>query len=102
MGAEIRCGAAAPSATELREMGYTHILLAVGAWKPGKLEIPGNVLPVINWMKDVKDGKDVYKRQARCAPFFLLPVSQSLSLDCDTVFFSSLVLTNSISIRSAA
>lgn len=57
MGAEIRCGAAAPSATELREMGYTHILLAVGAWKPGKLEIPGNVLPVINWMKDVKDGK---------------------------------------------
>ena len=41
------------------------------------------------------------KREARCAPFFLLPVSQSLSLDCDTVLFSSLVLTNSISLISA-
>ena len=40
------------------------------------------------------------KREARCAPFFLLPVSQSLSLDCDT-FFSFLVLINAISIRSA-
>ena len=25
MGADIRCGAPAPSATELKEMGYTHI-----------------------------------------------------------------------------
>ena len=57
MGADIRCGAAAPSATELKEMGYTHILLAVGAWKPGTLNVPGNVKPVISWMKGAKEGK---------------------------------------------
>ena len=57
LGVDIRCGAPAPSSTELREMGYTHILLAVGAWKPGKLDIPGNVKPVIAWMQDVKAGK---------------------------------------------
>ena len=37
-GVEVRCGAPAPSVTELKAMGYTHILFAVGAWKPGKLE----------------------------------------------------------------
>ncbi len=56
LGVDIRCGAEAPSATELHEMGYTHVLLAVGAWKPGKLNIPGNVKPVIAWMQGVKAG----------------------------------------------
>ena len=37
-------------------MGYTHILFAVGAWKPGKLDIPGDVAGAIQWMKGVKAG----------------------------------------------
>ncbi|WP_312634741.1 putative selenate reductase subunit YgfK [Oscillibacter sp.] len=59
MGAEVRCGAPAPSVAELKAQGYTHIYFAVGAWKPGNLNIPGNVAPVIGWMKDLKGGKEV-------------------------------------------
>jgi len=57
MGAEIRCGAEAPSAEELKKRGYTHILYAIGAWKPGRLDISGNVRPVLEWMKELKEGK---------------------------------------------
>jgi putative selenate reductase len=39
--------------------GYTHIFFAVGAWKAGRLDIPGNVVPVIGWLKDLKAGKAV-------------------------------------------
>ena len=53
-GVEVRCGAPAPSVAELKEMGYTHILLATGAWQAGKLDIPGNVRGVIEWMKELK------------------------------------------------
>ena len=55
-GVDVRCGAPAPSVTELKAMGYTHILFAVGAWKPGKLDIPGDVAGAIQWMKGVKAG----------------------------------------------
>ncbi len=41
----------APSVAELKAMGYTHILYAVGAWKPGQLGIPGDVAGAIQWMK---------------------------------------------------
>ena len=41
---------------ELKQQGYTHILFAVGAWKPGKLDIPGDVAGAIQWMKGVKAG----------------------------------------------
>src|SRR5699024_11460295 len=34
-----------------------YILFAVGAWKPGRLDIPGNVKPVIAWMRAVKAGQ---------------------------------------------
>ena len=50
-GVEVKCGKSAPSVAELKEMGYTHILLATGAWKAGKLDIEGNVQGVIEWMK---------------------------------------------------
>ena len=53
-GVEVRCGAPAPSVAELKEMGYTHILLATGAWQAGRLDIPGNVRGVIEWMKELK------------------------------------------------
>ncbi|NLU24948.1 MAG: putative selenate reductase subunit YgfK [Clostridiales bacterium] len=56
-GVEVKCGAPAPSVEELKKQGYTHILFAVGAWKAGKLDIPGNVQGVIEWMKDMKAGK---------------------------------------------
>ncbi|MEA4941096.1 MAG: putative selenate reductase subunit YgfK [Oscillibacter sp.] len=59
MGAEVRCGAPAPSVAELKSQGYTHIYFAVGAWKAGTLSISGNVVPVIGWLRDLKAGKDV-------------------------------------------
>ena len=55
-GVEVKCGAPAPSVTELKQQGYTHILFAVGAWKPGKLDIAGDVAGAIQWMKGVKAG----------------------------------------------
>ena len=55
-GAEVRCGAPAPSVEELKAQGYTHILFAVGAWKAGSLGIPGDVAGAIAWMKGVKAG----------------------------------------------
>ena len=55
-GVEVKCGAPAPSVDELKKQGYTHILFAVGAWKPGKLDIPGDVAGAIQWMKGVKAG----------------------------------------------
>ncbi|MCI9121190.1 MAG: putative selenate reductase subunit YgfK [Oscillibacter sp.] len=59
MGADIRLNTPAPSAAELKAQGYTHIFFAVGAWKAGKLDIPGNVVPVIGWLKDLKAGADI-------------------------------------------
>jgi len=59
LGAEVKLNTEAPSVTELKAMGYTHIFYATGAWKPGRLDIPGNVVPVIGWLKDLKAGKDV-------------------------------------------
>ncbi len=59
LGVDIRLNTPAPSVAELKEQGYTHILLAVGAWKAGKLDIPGHVVPVIQWLKDMKAGKAV-------------------------------------------
>ena len=59
MGAEFKLNTPAPSVSELKAQGYTHIFFAVGAWKAGKLDIPGNVVPVIGWLKDLKAGKEV-------------------------------------------
>lgn len=54
LGVDIRFNTPAPAVKELKAMGYTHILLAVGAWKAGRLDIPGNVVPVIGWLKAIK------------------------------------------------
>ena len=59
MGVEVRLNTPAPSVAELKAQGYTHIFFAVGAWKAGKLDIPGSVVPVIRWLKDLKAGKEV-------------------------------------------
>jgi putative selenate reductase len=59
MDVDIQCGTSAPDLAELRKMGYTHVFYAVGAWKAGKLDIPGHVIPVISWLTDLKAGKPV-------------------------------------------
>ncbi len=59
MGVDVRLNTEAPSVAELKAQGYTHIFFAVGAWKAGKLDIPGNVVPVIGWLKNMKAGKAV-------------------------------------------
>ena len=59
MGGQGQRHPAAPSVAELKAQGFTHIFFAVGAWKAGKLDIPGNVVPVIGWLKDLKAGKEV-------------------------------------------
>ena len=59
MGVDVKLNTPAPSVAELKALGYTHIFFAVGAWKAGKLDIPGNVVPVIGWLKDLKAGKEV-------------------------------------------
>ena len=59
MGVEVKLNTEAPSVAELKAQGYTHIFFAVGAWKAGRLDIPGNVMPVIGWLRDMKAGKDV-------------------------------------------
>ncbi len=56
-GAEVKLNTEAPSVDELKAQGYTHILYAVGAWKPGKLDIEGNVRGVIGWLEDMKAGR---------------------------------------------
>ena len=48
-GAEIKLNTEAPSIEELKSMGYTHILYCTGAVKPGKLDIGGNTLNVIDF-----------------------------------------------------
>ncbi|MBR6739177.1 MAG: FAD-dependent oxidoreductase, partial [Oscillospiraceae bacterium] len=53
-GVEVKLGKPAPSVEELKALGYTHILMATGAWKAGELDIPGKVVGVIGWMKDMK------------------------------------------------
>ena len=57
-GAEIRTNTEAPSVAELKAQGYTHVFFATGAWKPGRLDLPGSVKPVIPWMKARKAGTD--------------------------------------------
>mgnify|MGYP000013619169 FL=1 len=56
MGVEVKLNTEAPSVAELKAQGYTHIFFAVGAWKAGRLDIPGNVVPVIGWLRDMKAG----------------------------------------------
>ncbi len=59
LGVDIRLNTEAPSAEALKKDGFTHIFYAVGAWKAGGLDLPGNVVPVIGWLKDLKAGKKV-------------------------------------------
>ncbi|MCE5236183.1 MAG: putative selenate reductase subunit YgfK [Clostridiaceae bacterium] len=54
MGVQFELGKEAPQKDELVSMGYTHILLAVGAYEPGKLGLDGGSLNVIDFLRDAK------------------------------------------------
>ena len=58
-GAEIKLNTAAPSVKELKSEGYTHILCCVGAQRKGSLDIGGNVINVIDFLKALKGGKHI-------------------------------------------
>ena len=58
-GAEIKLNTEAPSIEELKSMGYTHILYCTGAVKPGKLDIGGNTLNVIDFLKRLKSCENI-------------------------------------------
>ena len=59
MGANFIFNMEAPSVDVLKSYGYTHILFCVGAYKNQSLGIDGNVLNVIEFLRDLKSGKDV-------------------------------------------
>lgn len=54
LGARFVCGKAAPSLYDLKAEGYDYILLAFGAQKHGRLDISGNVINVIDFLRTAK------------------------------------------------
>lgn len=54
LGAKFICGQEAPDLYELKAQGYEYILLAFGASEHGKLDIPGNVINVIDFLRMAK------------------------------------------------
>ncbi|MEG2455776.1 MAG: FAD-dependent oxidoreductase, partial [Oscillospiraceae bacterium] len=58
MGAEVRYGVEVHSAEELKSQGFTHVIFACGAWKPGTLRLEaGAARGVIAFLADAKAGK---------------------------------------------
>ena len=56
-GVEVKLGKPAPSVGELKKMGYTHILMATGAWKPGNVRLEkGEAVNVLRFLEDYKAG----------------------------------------------
>ena len=57
MGVDIRTGVTAPDAAALKAEGYTHIVYAVGAWKPGSLRLErGAAMNVLSFLEAYKAG----------------------------------------------
>lgn len=57
MGVEVHLNSEQNSVDELRKQGYKYILLAIGAWKPGRLNIEGeNVINVIEFLERLRSG----------------------------------------------
>lgn len=59
MGVNIFLNTEAPTVDELKAQGYTHILFAVGAYENLDLGIEGNILDAINFLRDLKAGKEL-------------------------------------------
>ena len=55
LGVDIKLNCKAPSIQELKKLGYTDIIIAVGAWKHGDLKLAGdNTLNVIEFLEKCK------------------------------------------------
>lgn len=56
MGGKIELNSEKNSVDELKEQGYKYILFAIGAWKPGKINIEGeNVINVLQFLEKLKN-----------------------------------------------
>lgn len=52
MGAEFKTGKVAPSLNELRKLGYTNVIYAIGAWKHGQLKLEvGEAINSLDFLK---------------------------------------------------
>lgn len=57
MGVEVHLNSEQNSVEKLRQQGYKYVLLAIGAWKPGRLDIEGdNVINVIDFLERLRKG----------------------------------------------
>ncbi|HWS30529.1 MAG TPA: putative selenate reductase subunit YgfK [Clostridia bacterium] len=61
MGVHFELGKEAPSKDELLKMGYTCIILAVGAYKPGRLDLEGSSVNVIDFLRSAKNAPETLK-----------------------------------------
>jgi len=57
MGADVRTNTAAPSVQKLKSEGYTHVILAVGAWAHGMLRLKsGESMNALDFLQRLKTG----------------------------------------------
>lgn len=63
LGVKIKTNTPAPSVNELFSQGFTHVIFAVGAYKPGNLDLGENTINVIEFLRKIKSGEfeDKYK-----------------------------------------
>ena len=58
LGVEIRLGAPAPAAADLFGMGYTDVIIATGAWRPGSLPLAaGESVNVLSFLSACRSGR---------------------------------------------
>ena len=62
MGAKFECGVKIEKVSELFERGFTHVILANGAWKPGKLSLEyGETMKVLSFLEQFKQKPEQLK-----------------------------------------
>lgn len=56
LGVKIKLNSEQNSVAKLKEQGYKYILLAIGAWKPGELDVEGeNLINVMDFLEKLKN-----------------------------------------------
>jgi putative selenate reductase len=59
MGVDVQCNTEIKSIETLKEQGFSHVILAVGAWQPGQLTLEkGQAMPVFEFLKQFKENPD--------------------------------------------
>lgn len=57
LGVDVRVNTPAPTVSELKAEGYTHVIFAVGAWAEGRMKLEkGEGMNVIHFLEQSKDG----------------------------------------------